>query len=151
MEQENNRIKKRESFLIWFWIEGQTSANAGSPANKNYAPCTLIGAPRREGPAQSAERRPTLGGLPSWSQFLQCIVSMKERASTSRLLYVAALSEKAGKSHYCDHISQSKAWIRAIVLRTGARYKSSCLKLTKPNETDERSLAETLLTRWVLI
>lgn len=30
----------------------RTSADAGSPTIKNYAPCTLSGAPRRNGPSQ---------------------------------------------------------------------------------------------------
>ena len=81
MGKELKRMKERVSFSFQLKL-GQTSANAGSVTSKNYAPCTLFsGAPRRVGPSQSAERRPTLGGLPSCSQFLQCIVSMKEPAT----------------------------------------------------------------------
>ena len=141
--KKTEKSKRKGKFQLWF--KGQTSANAGSPTSKNYAPCTLFGAPRRVGPSQSAGRRPTLGGLPSWSQFLQCIVSMKERATFPPFIR----SERCrGRRENCI-IAITLANQRLNSRHSAAKsrkFQCSCLKFTKLKGTDERSLAESLLT-----
>ena len=109
---------------LHFSFKGQTSANAGSPINKNYAPRTLFGIHAVMGPLKVQKEGPT------WEDCL------RDHSSSSALLvwndrvnFPAFYTRLLGHRRREDRLLRWYEPIRGLLRAIGSEYKRYVVKL----------------------
>lgn len=155
MEKKNvyrSRDQKVSKAFDFFFFSSlrRTSADAGSPTIKNYAPCTLRGAPRRNGPSQNQ----SAGKGPSWENCLldhsssSALLVWRNARSFPPFIHGSAL-EEGRKVHESDHaLANQRPYSRHCAAK--ARDDSdSCTALE--NEAHQEVLKRMLLGKYIFI